>query len=1104
MFPVRWGRIVASMSETDWSDVDVTELLPTGTVTLLLSDVEGSTQLWETQPSAMTAAVEQLNRTASKLIAEHGGVRPVEQGEGDSFVAAFARASDAVACALDLQRAPLAPIKLRVGLHTGEVQLRDEGNYAGSTINKAARLRDLAHGGQTVLSAATEELVEDRLPADAWLIDLGSQTLRDLPRPMRVAQLCHPDVRNDFPPLRTANASAAQHLPTQLTTFVGRGAQMDEICGILGENRLVTLTGAGGAGKTRLAIEVAGRMTSDFADGVWYVDLAPITHPEVVPVAVARALGLPDQPGRSITDTLLRYARDRRMLLVLDNCEHLLEGSATLVTDLLTASSTVAVLATSREPLAVAGEVIWQVPSLSLSDEAIELFSDRARHARPDFGVTDDNAETVTEICRRLDGMPLAIELAAARVRALSLNEILDSLHDRFKLLTGGARTSVRRQQTLHASVDWSHALLTEPERVLLRRLAVFMGGFDLDAARAVAVDSDVERYQVLDQLSLLVDKSLVIAENAGGSTRYRLLETVRQYAMDKLGESGESGTVRRRHCDHYTAMATRLDAPAREGWPQHIEQAEIEIDNLRAAFTWSLENEGIAQAVEMATSLQPLWLARGRILEGAAWLHAAAADVDNIDVTQTLRAKALADMAILASWFEGIADAREQTQVALAIARDIGDPELLARTLTACGAVVAHDYTAAEPYFTEATALARALGDSWRLGQILGRQTFGAFVSGDLTATETIAAEGVALADGVGDAFSSGQCRWGLIGAHLHRGEVVLASEIAQEMIARASAAEDLMSKVIGLFMHAYALAFHGDATRAREVGNAAAQAGSEMHGVFKRATYSAIATACLADNDPAAAWKAALTAEQGGMHPDVDNLNMVYMAQAAAAVGEIDVARRWVDAAIDAVKNAAWLATSQSVRARVRIAQAEWDQATSDAYEALGNAAVSGAHLATADTLECLATVIADAQRHTESIRLLGAAHAIRESLGLVRLRVYDADHRVLVERLRNACDDNDFNATWAEGAVLSTDEAVAYALRGRGERRRPSSGWESLTPTELDVVRLVAEGIPNKDIATRLFVSPRTVQSHLRHVYNKLGLTSRVQLAQEAARH
>jgi predicted ATPase/class 3 adenylate cyclase len=669
------------VSETDWSDLDVTALLPTGTVTLLLADVEGSTQLWESQPSAMTTAVEQLNRTASKVIAEHGGVRPVEQGEGDSFVAAFARASDAVACALDLQRAPLAPVKLRIGLHTGEVQLRDEGNYAGSTINKTARLRDLAHGGQTVLSAATQELVEDRLPEDAWLIDLGTHSLRDLPRPVRVAQLCHHDLLNDFPPLRTTNAVAVHRLPVQLTSFVGRGTQITDIRALLADNRLVTLTGAGGAGKTRLAIEIAAQLTNQFADGIWYADLAPITDPVVVPLAVARAFGLPDQPGRSITDTLLRFARDRQMLLVLDNCEHLLEASAALVNDLLAACPMVTILATSREPIMVAGEINWQVPSLPLADEAIELFDDRARRARPDFAVTDSNIQTVTEICRRLDGMPLAIELAAARVRALSLDEIVGSLHDRFRVLTGGARTAVRRQQTLRASVDWSHAMLSKSECDLFCRLSVFMGGFDLEAAQAVSGGADAERYQVLDQLSLLVDKSLVVAENSGGPTRYRLLETVRQYALEKLGESGESEIVRARHRDHYTEMATRLDAPGRQDYAQLVEQAEIEIDNLRAAFAWSRENADFAKAVELASSLQPLWLARGRIQEGLTWLDdVLARERTSHPVTAPILARALADKAVLDGWvgIYGTADAER----ALALARELNDPALLTRAL--------------------------------------------------------------------------------------------------------------------------------------------------------------------------------------------------------------------------------------------------------------------------------------------------------------------------------------------------------------------------------------------------------------------------------------
>ena len=630
--------MLASMSDidpradtplVDWSELGVSGLLPTGTVTLLLADVEGSTRLWETQPDQMTAAMARMNQVVSDTIATHNGVRPVEQGEGDSFVAAFARASDAVACALELQRAPLAPIRLRIGIHTGEIQLRDEGNYAGPTINRTARLRDLGHGGQTLLSGATEALVLDGLPDDVWLSDLGTHPLRDLPRPERVMQLCHPDLVNDFPPLRVAKAVISQRLPVQLTSFVGREADIAQVRDLVTENRLVTLTGAGGVGKTRLAIQIAGQLAGEFADGVWYVDLAPITDPDLVPVTTARALGLPDQPGRSTMDTLPRFVADRQMLVVLDNCEHLLDASADAGGGTAGSRPRLTLLATSREPIGVAGELSWRVPSLPLADEAIELFADRARRARPDFVVTDDNAATVTRDLPRLDGVPLAIELAAARVRALSLAEILDSLHDRFRLLTGGARTAVRRQQTLRASVDWSHALLTEPERVLFRRLAAFMGGFDLDAAQNVCGGGDVERYQVLDQLTLLVDKSLVVADDSGSRTRYRLLETMRQYALEKLGESGEADVVRSRHRDYYTALAALLDAPAGTDYEQRLEQADTEIDNLRAAFGWSRENSDIELALTLASSLQPLWQARGRLREGLAWFDAALADLD-------------------------------------------------------------------------------------------------------------------------------------------------------------------------------------------------------------------------------------------------------------------------------------------------------------------------------------------------------------------------------------------------------------------------------------------------------------------------------------------
>lgn len=391
----------------------MSKLLPRGTVTLLLADVEGSTWLWETHPDDMGAAVARLDKAVSGVIAAHDGVRPVEQGEGDSFVLAFACASDAVAAALDLQRARLAPIRLRIGVHTGEVALRDEGNYAGPTINRTARLRDLAHGGQTVLSGVTESLVIDRLPDKAWLVDLGTHALRDLSRPERVMQLCHPELRIDFPPLRVANDDVAHGLPVHLTRFVGRGAQITEVHRLVTDNRLVTLTGAGGVGKTRLAAQLAAQIAGEFGRA-WFVDLAPITDPDLVPVTVAGALGLHDQPGRSTTDTVLRFLGGRPALVVLDNCEHLLDATAALVLALVKACRGVRLLATCREPLRVEGEVSYRVPSLSLSDEAVEMFCYRAQRVRPDFRLTDDNSAAVTEICKRLDGLPLAIELAAA------------------------------------------------------------------------------------------------------------------------------------------------------------------------------------------------------------------------------------------------------------------------------------------------------------------------------------------------------------------------------------------------------------------------------------------------------------------------------------------------------------------------------------------------------------------------------------------------------------------------------------------------------------------------------------------------------------------
>ena len=762
-------------------------------------------------------------------------------------------------------------------------------------------------------------------------------------------------------------------------------------------------------------------------------------------------------------------------------------------------------LATSREPIGVPGEATWRVPSLSVSDEAVALFTDRARLAQIDFAVTDDNAATVAEICQRLDGMPLAIELAAARVRALSVGEILDSLHDRFRLLTGGARTAVRRQQTLRASVDWSHALLTETERILLRRLAAFLGGFDLDAAQSVAGDDGLERYQVLDQLTLLVDKSLVVAENIRGRTRYRLLETVRQYALEKLSESGEADAVRSRHRDCYTTLAALLDTPARGTYERRLEQAETEIDNLRAAFVWSRENSDVELALALASSLQPLWQARGLIREGLAWFEAALTD-DNarhVEVAGAVRARALADKAVLAT-VAGAYSSLDQAQQAVALARDADDSALLARALTACGLIAAYNAELAGPYFAEAGALARASGDQWRLSQILAWQARGAITAGDPIAARAAGQEGCDLAEVIGDRFALRQCRWCLGLAQIMQGD--RAGAVAQfgELVAEAEEAHDAIYKALSLAGQGIAFAGQGEVAAARAAADAAIEAAAELGGVAAGNAYLALASAALAAGDAATALDASEAVWQHhDVQPATRAVGRAVGALAVLAGGDLVAARRVADEAVS--KATGWyLMVALTTRAQVAIAQSEPDLAERDAHDALAIAANMHACFGNSDILECLATLAGDRGSNGEAARLFGAAHAIRQRIGEVRYKVWDADHEASVAALRDAMGENDFDAAWAEGAALSPEEAIAYAQRGRGERKRPTSGWASLTPTEHDVIRLVSEGLGNNDIATRLFVSPRTVQSHLTHVYAKLGLTSRVQLVQEAARH
>jgi predicted ATPase/class 3 adenylate cyclase/DNA-binding CsgD family transcriptional regulator len=1104
MYCVLPAAMLATMSqhaEIPPLNRSLSELLPTGTVTLLLADVEGSTRLWETQPEQMTAALALLNRTVDHAIAAHDGVRPLEQGEGDSFVAAFARASDAVACALVLQRAPLVPINLRIGLHTGEIQLRDDANYAGPTINRTARLRDLAHGAQTVLSGATESMILDRLPDGVWLTDLGSYPLRGVPRPERVVQLCHPDLRNEFPPLRVGTVVASHNLPAQLTSFVGRQREMSELRDLVLSNRLTTLTGAGGAGKTRLAVEVASQLNAEFCDGIWYLDLAPITDPALASVTIARTLGLPDQPGRTTMDLLVGFFATKTMLLVFDNCEHLLDACGVIVVELLAACPQLTILTTSREPLGVPGELSWRVPSLPLADEAIELFTDRARRARPEFVVSEDNRALVEEICLRLDGMPLAIELAAARVRALSLRQIVDSLHDRFRLLTGGARTAVRRQQTLRASVDWSHALLTEPERVLFRRLAAFAGGFDLEAAQSIGASCDVESYQLMDQLSLLVNKSLVVADDTDLGMRYRLLETVRQYAQEKLGESGEAAEVRSRHRDYYAARAIELESRGPTDFEELLHWADVELENLRTAFAWSRENADRETALRLVSSLQPFWMARSRWREGIAGFDAILTDDREPEIPLAVWVRAVADQSVLASWIAAPASVG-RAQQALALARERDDPALIGRALLACGCVAIYSAELARPFFAEAVELASA-GDRSSLYQIRTCQGTMGYYAGEPIATAAVAAEGRDLADAVGDGVYSRVCRQWLGSALAMRGDLVDAVEVLRSLARGAEDDGDLPMSIMVQTALSITLAYKGEAVAAHDAAQVAL-AGAHSIGIYKDGVYAGLAAATLAAGDAVAARRAAEEAwRQTNPLREIWVRGASPTAEIFLACGDLAAARQWADDTVAVVPG--WyqmLALTQ--RAFIALAQGDPGQAERDAHEALGIATRTSGYLRVTDTLECLARLATDDGNHPYAARLLGAAAAIRQRTGEGRLPMYQVDYDASVTVVRDALGQNGFDAAWAAGAGLSTEEAIAYAQRGRGERKRPASGWRSLTPMELDVVRLVAEGLGNKEVGARLFVSPRTVQTHLTHVYAKLGLTSRVQLVQEAGRH
>jgi predicted ATPase/class 3 adenylate cyclase len=714
---------------------------PTGTVTFLFTDIEGSTKLWEDNAPAMQAALALHDELLRRTIEERDGY--VFKTVGDAFYCVFPTAPDTLEAALKAQHRLLAfeweqtgPLKVRMALHTGAAEERD-GDYFGPPLNRVARLLSAAHGGQVLLSAATHEMVRDQLPAAATLTDLGERRLKDLFRPERVFQLLAPGLPSEFPPLRTLDAYR-NNLPLQPTPLVGREKEVAEVRGLLRreETRLLTLTGPGGTGKTRLALQAAADLLDDFPDGTFFVPLATLTEAELLLPTVAETLGVRESGEQSLGETLEDYLSERRLLLLLDNFEQVL-GAASTVTELLAVAPGLKVLATSRAPLGLYGEHEFPVPPLTLPDlqhppplerltqyEAVGLFVERARAVKPDFSITNESAPAVAEICVRLDGLPLAIELAAARIKMLPPKAMLQRLSSRLKLLTGGARDLPERQRTLRGAIEWSHALLDEGEQVLFGRLAVFSGGRTLEAIEAICDAEGDLPVDTFEGISSLLDKSLLRQEEGpNGEPRFVMLETVHEYAREKLEESPEAEEIKRVHAEYFLTLAEEaypeLKGPDQFAW---LERLEAEHDNMRAVLSWAMERKEVEVALRLGGALSWFWSMRGYQSEGRRWLEEAL--VMDGRASPESRAMALAGAGVLAEEQGDLDRAQEACEEGLELlaneAREASETKLFLLECLGWVACLREEYGQATELFEESLALSREMSDTWWLANSL------------------------------------------------------------------------------------------------------------------------------------------------------------------------------------------------------------------------------------------------------------------------------------------------------------------------------------------------------------------------------------------------
>ena len=834
----------------------------------LFTDIEGSAallgRLGEDRYAQVLAGHHALIRPA---LAAHDG-REVDT-EGDAFFAVFSSLRGCVAAALQMQQALQDQawpggerVRVRMGIHCGEAA-RTAAGLMGLEVHRAARVAAVGHGGQVLVSEPAAALVRDGLPPGAALADLGVHRLKDLGRPERIFQLHAAGLPARFPPLRSlGNPALPNNLPAQLSAFIGRDREVAEVRGLVASSRLVTLTGAGGCGKTRLGLQVAAELLDGSGDGVWLAELAAVTDQDAVAAAVCDALRLAARPGRPPLEALLDALALQDVLIVVDNCEHLIAGCAKTAEAIVRRCPRVHLLATSREPLGIGGETIYRVPSLSLpgpedsdvapgSSDAVALFAERARAHGVGLPVAEQAGPLVVSVCRRLDGMPLAIELAAARLRSMSLAELHGRLDQRFRLLTGGSRTALERQQTLRAAVAWSYSLLTGAEQVLLGRLSVFAGGFDLAAAEAVCGFGGLDVLEVAGLLGSLVDKSLVVAEPAGEGLRYRLLETIRLFAAERLVEADEdeAAAVAEAHCAHFLSVAetaaAHLTGPEQGRWLArlHADQANLQ----RAAQHAADGPDGTALVLRLGVALDRYWRARSREQE-AVRLLVPALQRPGVGADPVLFGVALVTAAHNAFWID-VAAARHLAQRAVELARELGDGRLLVRSLAAlCAAhYFAGEPQTGRPFGQESVERARRLGDDVLLGRslLLYLLTIGPAPSGQLFA------EAIACTERSGDHLINSMLHNNASGAALEAGDipaarahleaaVQAAQQIGYEVVA--------VSAIMGLVLRA-----EGDLDGARSAFEAALRIG-RRNGHDQNMAGAILGLACLAGD--AGAW--------------------------------------------------------------------------------------------------------------------------------------------------------------------------------------------------------------------------------------------------------